>query len=162
MAAAQTKGHEEDKHTGMQAKNKKIKERKTKGRKQAQKQARKSYSRRLHGNTLPHHLPSSLFCSCRQRYNVSLLPLSTPLPPPVNKSTKTKQAAWTRGLYQLRFHLLVEPVPCHTICHFVSAFVDSCISTTPPPPVFPYHRSWRPLLRGVASSSPPRPSAISS
>ena len=55
-----------------------------------QKQARKSYSRRLHSNkssrlcckaetgTLLHHLPSS--CSRRQRYQVSLLPLSSPPP----------------------------------------------------------------------------------
>ena len=44
MAAAQTKGHEEDKYTGMQEKNKKRKKRKTKSRKQgikAQKQASK-------------------------------------------------------------------------------------------------------------------------
>ena len=59
----------------------------------AQKQARrKSYSRRLHSNkpprlcykaetgTLPHHLPS-VSCSRRQRYQVSLVPLSTPPPP---------------------------------------------------------------------------------
>ena len=56
-----------------------------------QKQARKSYSRRLHSNkssrlgykaetgTLSHHLPSSR--SRRQRYRVSLLPLSSPPPP---------------------------------------------------------------------------------
>ena len=55
----------------------------------AQKQARKSYSRRLHSSkssrlcykaetgTLPHNLPSSS-CSRRQRYQVSLLPLSSP------------------------------------------------------------------------------------
>ena len=55
----------------------------------AKKQARKSYSRRLHSNkssrlcykaetgTLPHHLPSSC-CFRRQRYQVSLLPLSSP------------------------------------------------------------------------------------
>ena len=60
----------------------------SKARKQA---SNKSYSRRLHSNkssrlcykaetgTLPHHRPSSS-CSRRQRYQVSLLPLSTPLP----------------------------------------------------------------------------------
>ena len=42
MAAAQAKGYEEDKRTGMQENNKKIKEkRKTKSRKTAQKQASK-------------------------------------------------------------------------------------------------------------------------
>ena len=66
----------------------------------AQKQARKSYSRRLHSNkssglcykaekgTLPHHLPSSS-CSRRQRYQVSLLPLSTP-PPPREQMNKSR------------------------------------------------------------------------
>ena len=66
----------------------------------AQKQARKSYSRRLHSNkssrlcyeaetgTLSHRLPSSSCCRW-QRYQVSLLPLSSP--PRANKSTKTKQ-----------------------------------------------------------------------
>ena len=37
MAAAQTKGHEEDKHTGIQHKNKKRTNRKTKSRKQGTK-----------------------------------------------------------------------------------------------------------------------------
>ena len=56
MAAAQTKEHEEDKHTGMQEKNKKRKKRKEKRNdkyfvgSKPQKQARKSYSRRLHSN----------------------------------------------------------------------------------------------------------------
>ena len=40
MAAAQTKGHEEDKHAGMQEKNKKIKEKRKVG-SEAQKQASK-------------------------------------------------------------------------------------------------------------------------
>ena len=85
MAAAQTKGHEEDQHTEMQGekiRNEKKNEKRKVGSK-AQKQARKSYSRRLHSNkssrlcykaetgTLPHHLPSS--GSRRQRYQVSLL-----------------------------------------------------------------------------------------
>ena len=42
MAAAQTKGHEEDKHTGMQEKNKQQKNEKRKLGSKAQKQARKS------------------------------------------------------------------------------------------------------------------------
>ena len=70
--------------------NKENKEKKKRKRKQGTK-ARKSYSRRLHSNkssrlyykaqtgTLSHHLPSSS-CSRRQRYQVSLLPLSS-LPP---------------------------------------------------------------------------------
>ena len=41
MAAAQTKGHEEDKHTGMQEKNMKRKKRKTKNRKQGTKASKK-------------------------------------------------------------------------------------------------------------------------
>ena len=42
MAAAQTKGHEEDKHSGMKAKSKKIKEkRKTKSRTQGTKKTSK-------------------------------------------------------------------------------------------------------------------------
>ena len=90
MAAAQTKGHEEDKHTGMEGKKEKKNEKRKVGSK-AQKQARKSYSRRLHSNkssrlwykdetgNLPHHLPSSS-CSRQQRYQVSLLPLSSSPP----------------------------------------------------------------------------------
>ena len=56
MAAAQTKGYEEDKHTGMQG-NKIMKENKNEKRKvgsKAQKQARKSYSGRLHSLSLIH------------------------------------------------------------------------------------------------------------
>ena len=67
----------------------------------AQKQARKSYSRRLHSNkssrlcykaetgTLRHHLPSSS-CSRRQRYQVSLLPLSSPHPREQINENQTK------------------------------------------------------------------------
>ena len=50
------------------------------------------------------------------------------------------------------FRLLVESVSCHTI--FVCAFVDRCTrAPTPPPvpPLSPCRRSWRPLLRDVAS-----------
>ena len=42
MAAAQTKGHEENKLTGMQGKSKKRKNRKTKGRKQGTKSKQES------------------------------------------------------------------------------------------------------------------------
>ena len=76
------------------------KEEKPKSRKQGAK-ARKSYSRRLHSNkssrlcykaetgTLPHHLPSSS-CSRRQRYQVSLLPLSSPPPREQINENQTK------------------------------------------------------------------------
>ena len=74
----------------------------------AQKKARRSYSRRLHTNkssrlcyqaetgTLPHHLRSSS-CSRRQRYQVSLLPLSSPSPARTNQG-KPNKTAWTRGM----------------------------------------------------------------
>ena len=97
------------KHTGMQEiKRKEKKNEKRKVGSKAQKQARKSYSRRLHNNkssrlcykaetgTLPHHLPSS-YCSRRQRYQVSLLPLSSP-PPRRTNQRKPNKIAWTRGL----------------------------------------------------------------
>ena len=98
MAAAQTKGHE-DKHTGMQGKNKK--EKKTEKRKvgsKAQKQASKkivlkatnlSVSATKPRRTLPHHLPSSS-CFRRQRYQVSLLPLSSPPTREQINETQTK------------------------------------------------------------------------
>ena len=74
-------------------KNEKRKKKKQKNKvgSKAQKQARDSYSERLHSNkysrlcykaktgTLPHHLPF-FSCSRRQRYQVSLLPLSSPPP----------------------------------------------------------------------------------
>ena len=95
---------------GCRKKNKKRKKRKNEKRKvgsKAQKskqenrtQGVKSYSRRLHSNkssrlcykagtgTLPHHLPSSSR-SRRQRYQVSLLPLSSP-PPRTNQRKPNK------------------------------------------------------------------------
>ena len=151
MAAAQTKGHEEDKHTGMQEKKKEKREKKNEKRKvgsKTQKQARKSYSRRLHSNkssrlcykaetgTLPHHLPS---CSCyrRQRYQVSLLPLSSPPPREQINENQTKLPG-LGGCYNSGSTRSVEPVPYHTIYHFICAFVDSSINTAvapfPPPP----------------------------
>ena len=42
------------------------------------------------------------------------------------------------GLQQLRFHLLVEPVPCHTINYFISEFVDISISTAVSPFLSPH------------------------
>ena len=141
MAAPQTKGHEEDKHNGMQEKNRKERKEKRKVGGKAQTQARKSYSRRLHSNTssrlrykaetgtLPHHLPS-YSCSRRQRYQVSQLPLLSH--PPANKSTKTEHNCQDSGVVATQVHLLVEPVRCHTIYHFISAFVDSRITTATP------------------------------
>ena len=70
------------------------------------KQARKSYSRRLHSNkscrlcykaetgTLPHHLPSSCFSSATVS-SVTAAPAEPP--PPANKSTKTKQNCLDSG-----------------------------------------------------------------
>ena len=58
-----------------------------------------------------------------------------------------------------RIQGLVAPIPCHPIYRFVYAFVDdSCIGAADPSPS-PCRRSWHPHLRGVASSSPPRPCA---
>ena len=43
--------------------------------------------------------------------------------PPRREQINENQTKLPRlGLQQLRFHLLVEPVPCHTVYHFVSAF----------------------------------------
>ena len=86
----------------MPGQNKERKEkRKTKSRSKAQKQARKSHSRCLQSNkssrlcykaetgTLPYHLPSPS-CSRRQRYQVSLLPLSSPPPREQINENQTK------------------------------------------------------------------------
>ena len=49
----------------------------------------------------------------------------------------------------------VEPIPSHPIYHFVSTFVDSCITradplpSPAPRPPSPCRRSWRPQLRGT-------------
>ena len=47
-------------------------------------------------------------------------------PPPLNNSTRNKAKT-------ARIQGLVEPMPSHPVYHFVSAFVDSCISTVAPP-----------------------------
>ena len=104
---------------GMQEKKKKRKKRKTKSRKQGTK-ARKLYSRGLHSNkssrlcykaetgTLPHHLPSS--CSRRQRYQVSLLPLSSPTPR--EQINENQQNCLDSGaVYILVERVLVTQVP---------------------------------------------------
>ena len=111
--------------------------------------------------TLPHHLPSSS-CFRRQRYQVSLLPLSTPLPSRTNQRKPKQNCLGSGSVRSTHVPLIVKPVPSHTIYHFISAFVDSRISTAAPPflsPPVPCHHSWCPLLRGVASCSPPRPCA---
>ena len=76
MAAAQTKGHAEDKHTGMQGKIKKKEEKKRKVGSKAQKQASKQDNRtqgvsiatkssrlcyKAETGTLPHYLPLPYF-----------------------------------------------------------------------------------------------------
>ena len=90
MAATQAKGHEEEKHTGMQEKIRK--KRKTKTRKQGTKASKRENPTqgvsiatnlprlcyKAETGTLPHDLSSP--CSRRQRYQVSLLPLSSPSP----------------------------------------------------------------------------------
>ena len=78
---------------------------------------------------MAHHVPS-YSCSRRQRYQVSQLPLLSH--PPANKSTKTEHNCQDSGVVATQVHLLVEPVRCHTIYHFISAFVDSSISTAAP------------------------------
>ena len=88
----------------------------------AQKQARrKSYSRRLHSNkpsrlcykaetgTLPHHLPS-VSCSRRQRYQVSLLPLSSvPTREKINEKRTKLPELW--GYYSNSCLLYTSPSP---------------------------------------------------
>ena len=63
-------------------------------------------------------------------------------------------------LYLNTLHILVEPVPCHTLYYLFSAFAHSCI-VTPPHPVSSCCCYRRPLLRGLAGSCPPRLCAIS-
>ena len=109
MAAAQTKGHEEDKHTGMQEKKNEKEEKKNEKRKvgsRAQK-ARKSYSRISIATNLPvsattprggpchticHLLPALVgngikchCCRCRT-------------PPQAKNQRKPNKAAWTLGM----------------------------------------------------------------
>ena len=102
MAAAQTKGHEEDKHTGIQGKKKKRKKRETKSRKRGTKASKQeshtqgvsiatiipvSATKPSRGrcHTICHLLPALVgngikchCCRCRA-------------PTPANKSTKTEQ-----------------------------------------------------------------------
>ena len=92
MTAAQTKEYEEEKPTGIRkakirkvGSNEKKQENRTQG-VHSIKAFRLCY--KAEPGTLSHYLPSS-FCSRRQRYQVSLLPLSSP--PSVNKSTKKKK-----------------------------------------------------------------------
>ena len=57
MAVAQTKGHKEDKYTGMQEKSKKIKKRKTKSRKKGTKVSKQE--NRAQGVSIAINLPVS-------------------------------------------------------------------------------------------------------
>ena len=57
-------------------------------------------------------------------------------PPPRTNQRKPNKTARTRMLWQLRVQL-VEPVSCHTIYHFISAFVESRGSSTAAPPPTP-------------------------
>ena len=133
MAAAQTKGHEEDKHTGTQRK-KKGKERKTKNEEVGSKARKKQARTRTQGVSIAANLPVSATKPRRGPCHTVffLLSLATvssvtaaavqPSPPRTSQR-KPNKTARTRGLSQLRFHLLAEPVPCHTIYHSISAFL---------------------------------------
>ena len=82
--------------------------------------------------TLSHDLPSSR-CPRRQRALSGVTTVAVDPPPPLTKSTEPKQNncfGRVCGLQQLRLHVSVEPVPCHTNYHFVSAFVKISIRTT--------------------------------
>ena len=121
MAAAQTKGHEEDKHTGMQGKNnlRKKRKRKTESRKQGTKVSKQenrtqgvsiatnfpvsaTKPRRGPCHTICHLLPALVgngikchCCRCRA-------------PPPANKSTKTKQNWLDSGAVATQVPLIIS------------------------------------------------------
>ena len=168
MTAAQTKGHEEDKNTGMQGKRRKERKekRKTKSRKQGTKASKQenrtqdvsmaknlpvsaTKPRRGPCHTICHFLPALIgngikchCCRCRA-------------PPPRTNQRKPNKTARTRGLYvatQVPFN--GRPVPCHTMYLFVSAFVDSSISTAAPPSLSSLLASsvaWRSQLLSASS-----------
>ena len=121
MAAAQTKEHEEGKHTKMQGKNDKRRKKKKKSRKQGK--TTSEQENRIQGVSIATSLPVSATkpkrkpchtichhpalvdndikchcCRCRP-------------PPPRTNQLEPNKTALTRGLQQLKFHLLVEPVP---------------------------------------------------
>ena len=117
--------------TGMQGKKKKERKTKNKEGSKAQKQARrKIVLKRLQSNkssllcykaeteTLSHHLPSSS-CSRRQRYQVSLLPLSSP-PLPRTNQRKTKQNCLDSGAVATQVPLFSRTVtlPHDLLFHF--------------------------------------------
>ena len=113
----------------MKEKTRKKRKREVPGRKKGTK-ARTSYSRRLHSSkssrlcykaeteTLSHHLPSSS-CSRRQRYQVSLLPLSSP-PLPRTNQRKTKQNCLDSGAVATQVPLFSRTVtlPHDLLFHF--------------------------------------------
>ena len=112
MAAAQTKGHEEDKHTEMQEKNKKIKEkRKTKSRKQGTKASKQE--NRTQGvywsiaTNLPVSAtsrdgdlvtPSAIFFLFSSASVSSVTAAAVEPPPPRTNQRKPNKTVWTRGL----------------------------------------------------------------
>ena len=116
----------------MQEKNKKRKQRKTKSRKQGTKASKKE--NRSQGVSIATNLPvsatmlqsrdgdlatpSTIFLLLSATVS-SVTAAAVEPPPPRTNQRKPNKSAWTRGLKQLRFHLFVEPVPCHTICHFI-------------------------------------------
>ena len=66
--------------------------------------------------------PSAIFVLSSATISSVTAAVVEPTPPRTNQR-KPNKTARTRGLSQLRFHLLAEPVPCHTIYHSISAFL---------------------------------------
>ena len=140
MSAARTKQRKEDKHTGIR------KEKKRKVGSKAKKQENRMPTASI-VTMLPVSAAKPSRETCQNRTYYILRDLvdsgvkchycrcSLSSPPSVNKSTKSKQNNQDTGglCEQLRFHFLVELVPCHTISHSISAFVDRSISTATPP-----------------------------
>ena len=135
MAAAQTEGHEEDKiyrDAGKNIRKERKEERKTISRKQgtkASKQENRTQAVSIAANlpvsaTKPRRGPCHTVFFLLSLATVSSVTAAAVQPsPPRTSQRKPNKTARTRGLSQLRFHLLAEPVPCHTIYHSISAFL---------------------------------------
>ena len=124
MAAAQTKGHEEDKHTGMQGKNnlRKKRKRKTESRKQGTKVSKQE--NRTQGVSIATNFPVSAtkprrgLCHtiCHLRALVSndieCHCCRCRAHPPANKSTKTKQNCPDSGAVATQVPLISRTGTC--------------------------------------------------
>ena len=64
------------------------------------------------------------------RVNTVAVVLRAPLPKP----TRSIYYRWLSGRPYHGFYLLLDLEPCHTICHFFVAFINSGISSTAAPP----------------------------